>query len=147
MKLLLAWGNEMKTDDGVALALLAQVQPQLPGWICQALPQPGPDLHLHWAGCNEAWLVDAVAAGLPPGHSLICDLLQPWPLELGFASAHGFGLGQALALARELGQLPPRLRLFGVQGASFAPGWGLSSQIQAQLPQLASDLLLALQGT
>ena len=145
MKLLLALGNEMKTDDGIGIALLEQVRDRLPGWTCLTLVQPGPELFCHWATATTVWVIDALDAGWEPGQAGQMDLLQGVEAARFASQAHGFGLAEALALARALGQLPPVLRLFGVQGQSFATGWGLSRQIQGLLPQLASDLLLAIQ--
>ena len=46
------------------------------------------------------------------------------PAELFRASTHHFGLAEAVELARAVGQLPERLVVFGIEGASFGRGRG-----------------------
>lgn len=64
----------------------------------------------------------------------LADLPAPVP----GLSLHGGGLGEVLALARELGDLPP-LVLFGVEPASVELRIGLSPAVSAAL----EDLLVA----
>lgn len=46
---------------------------------------------------------------------------------------HGAGVGEAAALGRALGRGPRRLVVFGVEGADFGPGPGLSPPVEAAL--------------
>ena len=70
----------------------------------------------------------------PPGtiRQLTVDDLESAPDAV---SCHGFGLGEALALARTLGTLPPRLVVFGVELAQAGPGDSLSPSVRAAIPR------------
>ena len=46
-------------------------------------------------------------------------------------STHGFGLAEALELARALGQLPRRCIVYAIEGASFETGAPLSPEVAA----------------
>ncbi len=56
-------------------------------------------------------------------------------------STHALGLGEAIELARALGRLPGRLLVYGVEGADFGTGEGLSPAVTAALGPLADELL------
>jgi hydrogenase maturation protease len=81
-------------------------------------------------------LIDAMRSGSPPGtvRRLTPDDITPAEPASGPVSSHGFGLGQALALARTLGTLPSRLAVFGVELAQTRSGDGLSAPMRAAIP-------------
>ncbi len=55
--------------------------------------------------------------------------LEPLPEKFRSpASSHGWGLAEAIELARALNQLPPRLIVYGIEGKSFDLGLGLSRE-------------------
>ena len=63
-----------------------------------------------------------------------------WPAYQHGLSSHGFGVLDALALARELGSLPRRLDLYGIEIGSANPGEPASKEIQAAALQLALQI-------
>lgn len=82
-------------------------------------------------------LLDAVAMGAEPGtlRRFTAEELARLPAEAPGLSLHGGGLAEVLALARELGSLPP-LVLFGVEPARVEPGIGLSLPVAAAVEAL-----------
>ena len=92
------------------------------------------------AGARGVILLDAVAMGAAPGtlRRFTGAELERLPAEAPGLSLHGSGLAEVLALARELGQLPPLL-LYGVEPARVELGLGLSPAVAAAL----EDLLVA----
>jgi len=88
---------------------------------------------------DTAWvvLVDALQSGGPPGIIRRFDQ-QDWPEYSGGLSSHGFGVLDALTLARELGCLPPRLDLYGIEIGSALPGEAPSGAVQAAIHRLAA---------
>jgi hydrogenase maturation protease len=97
---------------------------------------PGGRLIALLADADFGILIDAMRSRSPPGtvRRLAPDdivLAEPAP---GPVSCHGFGLGQALALARVLGTLPSRLAVFGVELGQTRPGDGLSASVRAAIP-------------
>jgi hypothetical protein len=57
------------------------------------------------------------------------------------SSTHAFGVGEAVELARALGTLPGRLALYGIEGAEFVAGEGLSAEVQAAVEPAAQAVL------
>jgi hydrogenase maturation protease len=98
--------------------------------------RPGGRLIPLLADADFGILIDAMRSGLPPGtvRRLTPDEVARAELAPGALSCHGFGLGQALALARTLGTLPSRLAVFGVELAETRPGDGLSAPVRAAIP-------------
>ena len=92
------------------------------------------------AGARGVILLDAVAMGAAPGtlRRFTGAELERLPAEAPGLSLHGSGLAGVLALARELGGLPP-LVLYGVEPARVELGLGLSPAVAAAL----EDLLVA----
>lgn len=102
-------------------------------WL--VLERPGATLLHYFSGVETLCLIDALnhpAAGV---HRIAPeDLLA----QAGGISSHDFGVAEALLLAERLGQLPPRLIIYGIslpQG-SAAQGWyqTLSGMLQKVLP-------------
>ena len=89
------------------------------------------------AGARGVILLDAVAMGAAPGtlRRFTGAELERLPAEAPGLSLHGSGLAEVLALARELGQLPPLL-LFGVEPLRVELGLGLSPAVVAALEEL-----------
>jgi hydrogenase maturation protease len=95
----------------------------------------------HLAGCQWLLVVDACQSGASPG--AISHLV--WPDErIEFQhdhSSHGIGVGHALRLAEQLGRLPPRVEVFGIQVADCSAGSGLCDEVREAVQRL-TDLLL-----
>jgi hydrogenase maturation protease len=83
-----------------------------------ACDRPGARLLEDLRGASAVLLIDAVRSGAPSGtlHRLDGDAI-PHQLERHI-STHGFGLVEAIALARELNELPQRLMLLGAEMGS-----------------------------
>jgi hydrogenase maturation protease len=47
-----------------------------------------------------------------------------------FASSHAFNLAEAIELGRALGRLPPRLVIYGIEGACFEHGAAPSAAVR-----------------
>lgn len=91
----------------------------------------------------EAVIVDASFSGAPAGTVRRFDLggeRELLPIDSGWSS-HGFGLAEAICLARALGALPPVCVLFTIEGEGFAPGAPLSAAAQAGAVAAAARIL------
>jgi hydrogenase maturation protease len=55
-------------------------------------------------------------------------------------STHGFGLAEAIELARALGGLPPRCVVYAIEGSSFEEGAALSPPVVAAAAEVARRL-------
>jgi hydrogenase maturation protease len=91
------------------------------------------------AGVDTLVVVDACDAGLAPGGVLIRD--WPWPCEeRGKASSHGLGIEAVLRLAEQLGRIPSRVVLFGVQTNRLEESPDLSGALAGVLPGIEDQL-------
>jgi hydrogenase maturation protease len=92
-----------------------------------------------WQGADAVILVDAVRGGGRPGEIYRFPVHErPLPAELfPAASSHAWGVAQAVALGRVLGQLPPYLVVYGLEGVNFGLGQELSPTVAEAVPEAA----------
>lgn len=85
-----------------------------------------------WGPEDAVWLVDAVSSGAAPGTVHRIDAsARALPAEIFRASTHHLGVPEAIEIARALGRLPARLVVYGIEGASFDAGRGLTPEVAA----------------
>jgi hydrogenase maturation protease len=143
--LVIGIGNLYRHDDAAGLAVAARIrEAALPGVAVQELEGEPVSLIDAWRGAALVYLVDAVsAAGGTPGTVHRFDAAAgPLPPPLRCRGTHAFSLADAIELGRALGQLPPRLIAYGIEGADFSAGTGLSPHA-AQGVSAATGRLLA----
>jgi hydrogenase maturation protease len=102
----------------------------------EKLDRPGASLIPLLAGTAWVILIDAMQGGGRVGDIVRFDQ-KDWPQYCHGLSSHGFGVLEALSLARELGGLPSRLDLYGIEIGPVGPGDHVRSEIQAAAQQLA----------
>ena len=96
-----------------------------------------------WHGASAAVVVDAVNSGAAPGTLHRFDASEAAvPGRVFRSSTHAFGVGEAIELARALGKLPPRIVVYGIEGAGFGGGESLSPPVEAAVRH-AADAVLA----
>jgi hydrogenase maturation protease len=130
--LVIGVGNEYRSDDGVGLAVIRALKAKgLPDTLLMESNGDGAALMEAWATAPKVILIDAVYSHAKPGtiHRFNA-LTQSIPTGLSFPSTHTFSVGEALALARTLNQLPSSLIVYGIEGKSFIAGVGLSSEVE-----------------
>ncbi len=137
----LAVGNSFYGDDGVGAAVLDQIR--------KADTFPGADLfdahtdalslldHLTPGELNV--IIDAADMGLPPGE---VAWFRPEDVNMRInsdhLSMHGFGLAETFAMAAQLGCLPERIIIVGVQPQCIEINKGLSDVVAAAVPRVIS---------
>lgn len=135
-------GNAWRRDDAAGLEvarLLRRLDP--PGVSVLELTGEPATLIDSWAGAGRVLVVDSVSSGLRPGSLHAFEAAGgPLPAELFRSSTHVLGVAEAIELARELGRLPDRLVVYGIEGESFGPGEGLTPDVRAEVERLASEL-------
>jgi hydrogenase maturation protease len=138
--LVIGIGNIFRGDDAAGLIAARRLRElELPG--VEVLERDGDvaNLEANWQGAARVIVVDAVAATGQGGtiHRFEAHS-APLPRKL-FAtccSCHAFGLAQQIEVARALGQLPPRLIVYGIEGRDFTLGSRLSPEVAAALPEV-----------
>jgi hydrogenase maturation protease len=137
-------GNEMRSDDAAGLQAARRLRPLVHGGRVSVVEHEGEALGLlaRLQGVRAAILIDAIRSGAPAGTIHRVDAgAAPIPGELrSSSSTHAVGVAEALELARELGSLPERVLLYGIEGRCFDAGVTLSDEVLAALPALVAEL-------
>ena len=140
-------GNRMRRDDGIGLAVAAQLENNPPP-MTSITSLEGDCFRLLdiWRKSERVYVVDATL-GSEPGRIQRVDCSR-WqmPSELAGGSTHGFGVWQAVQLARSLGRLPEHLVIVAVTGADFGLGEGLSPPVKRAVPEVVDFLRRELQS-
>jgi hydrogenase maturation protease len=140
--LVIGVGNSYRGDDGVGPAVLALLrEEELPGVRLLECDGDCSALLDAWCGANTAVLIDAVSSGVPPGTVYRFDALaRVLPRDVSFQSTHAFGVAEALALGRTLGQLPANLIIYAIEGKTFTTGIGLSPEVELAVQEVAQQV-------
>jgi hydrogenase maturation protease len=137
-------GNPYRSDDGVGPEVVRRVDAAAPRWV-EVLEHDGEPAGLldAWDEADLAVVVDAVSSpGVSPGHLHRAEMTGANDLTSSWAvSSHGISPGVAIELAGALGRLPRRLVLYGIQGKTFAPGLGLSTEVEASVERVVDRIL------
>lgn len=138
--LLIGLGNPDRGDDAVGLQVARRLAARgLPG---VAVAEADGDLLAlldRWADAARVVVVDAAEPAGQPGRVHRLDpIAGPLPRELRLGSTHGFGLAEAVELARTLGRLPARLTIFAIEAACFEHGAALSAPVAASVAAAAA---------
>ena len=124
-------GNPDRGDDGVGHVVAYALRAQCPrGTLVMTHSGEATSLLAAMDGAARVLIVDACQSGASAGTLHRLDVTkEPLPAgRLGFSS-HGFGLAEAIELARALGQLPRQCLVYAIEGAVFDVGTGLSPAV------------------
>jgi hydrogenase maturation protease len=134
-------GNHWRSDDaaGLAAARLLRERARDAGLarVLDVREQQGEPLGLleTWRDARAVIVLDAVRSGAVPGTVHRVDVgAGPVPAALrNSTSTHAVGVAEAIELARTLGTLPEHALVYGIEGARFEAGAGLSPAVRAAL--------------
>lgn len=140
--MIIGCGNADRGDDRAGLLVVRRLR---------ALGMDAREQSGEAAGLLEAWktvpagqpviVVDAVVTGSPPGSIFRWDAAAaPLSIKSLRCSTHGFGVGEAVELARVLGKLPQELLIYGIEGARFEPGAEPSPEVLRAVDELAGRI-------
>jgi hydrogenase maturation protease len=131
--LVIGLGSRLRGDDAAGLEVARRL-----GAPARAYEGEAIGLLDLWEGATAVVLVDTVRSGARPGTIHRIDTSsEPMPTRFRRTSSHAIGVAEAIELARTLGKLPPRVVVYGVEGARFQAGAGLSAEVAAVLDELA----------
>ncbi len=140
--LILGIGSPSGDDQAgwlVANALKEMGADSIAGVVVDKLDRPGANLVARFESANHVVLIDAMQSGDAIG-TIRRFGQQDWPAYRGGLSSHGFGVLAALVLARELGSLPGRVDLYGIEIAAASPGDPPGEAIRTAVQQLARQI-------
>lgn len=128
----MALGNRDRGDDGAALVVAGRLSPEAEVVMAG---RPGADLLDHLALGGPCLVLDVTWSDAPSGtlHTIPLEDLRPGLLPDRSLSSHGFGPGEALALARVLGREIPRGYFVGIEGHRYDIGQRLSPEVEGRL--------------
>jgi hydrogenase maturation protease len=145
--LVLGLGNSLRGDDGIGPRVVEQlIERGLPVEV-EALDAGTAGLDLLYlltesrpgggGGPRRVIIIDAADVGLEAGQFV---RFRPGEADLRGAGegagSHEAGLAEVLELARALERPLPEIVIFGVQPGSLEWGTGLTSKVEAAVPQL-----------
>jgi hydrogenase maturation protease len=94
------------------------------------------------SGSDNIYLIGAIATGGAKGSFLRFDVnSEPLPSRLLYASRHLFSVSEALELSRTFGRLPAQCILYGIVGADFSQGEGMSREVRRACETVAHMIL------
>jgi hydrogenase maturation protease len=145
-RLIIGIGNAFRGDDGVGLIVAQRLRAlALPDVTVLEQSGEGTALVEAWKAAEQVIVVDALSSGSEPGTIHRFEAGQkPLPAHFSAGSTHAFGLAEAVELARQLDRLPPGLVIYGIEARDFAPGTGLSPEVETAAAALIEQIALEL---
>ncbi len=141
--LIIGIGNDYRSDDAVGLTIARRLRRRLKA-TAKVIEQSGEGASLieAWRGAVSVVVIDAVMSGAAPG-TIHCFEAhsQKLPKIFFHCSTHAFSLAEAIELTRALGELPPRLVVYGIEAKNLAAGVGLSAEVEEAACQLEERML------
>ncbi len=132
-------GNADRGDDGAGI-LVAR---RLCGLGLDSMEHSGDGLALIelWQGSDDVVVVDAMQSGAAPGTVSVWEAgSESLRAENCGCSTHGFGPAEAIEIARAVGRLPRRIRVYGIEAAQFAPGSAAGREVLEAVGRVADEL-------
>ena len=137
-RILIGIGNEYRGDDGLGVMVAREFRRRAyAGLTVVEQSGEGASLIAAWQGAECVLIVDAAACGDPPGTIYRFDVRNKrLPTGCCHCSSHAFGLAEAVEMARNLKELPPRMVVYAIEGESYDQETGLSSAVVKCVPGL-----------
>ncbi|HEV2690218.1 MAG TPA: hydrogenase maturation protease, partial [Bryobacteraceae bacterium] len=138
LPLIIGCGNPDRGDDGAGFLVAGRLREL--GF--PAVQHTGDGLALLdvWHGADDVILVDAMVSGADPGSVWVWDAETAPPGSKCYrGSTHVFGPGEAVELARVLGRLPARLKVYGIEASRFDHGAPVSSEVLAGVDRVVGE--------
>jgi len=139
-------GNPLRKDDGVGIILLKRLQERKKEFPKNVIFVDGGTgginiLHL-FAGFDIVLIIDAVDYKEKPGQSKVftVDEIQSQKTQIRW-STHEADFLTVLELSKQLGELPQKLFIFGVQQKDFSYGNQLSNELTTVFEEVYKKLV------
>jgi hydrogenase maturation protease len=141
--LIIGCGNRERGDDAAGVLVLEKLRglaAECAGVRLKTCSGEATELMESWDADDEVVLIDAVVTGAEIG-TVHCWRGNTLP-QAGSSSAstHGFGIHEAISLAKALDRLPKSLRVYGIEGRQFATGSTMSAEVRRAVARLAEQI-------
>ena len=140
-------GNRFRGDDAAGLAAAERLRERLPE--ARVVEREGDLARLldDWEGEDAVIVVDAMSSDAPAGTVRRFEAHRaPLPAAFARGSTHALGVAESVELARALGKLPPRVVIYGIEGARFRAGEGLSEAASSGVETVVEAVARELRG-
>lgn len=136
-------GHPFRGDDALGPEVVSLLQKRLPKSVqLKAILGDIAELLSIFEEFTHVYIVDAVySQRVPPGTPFRVDGSKIKDVSKHCrTSTHAFDISQAIELATNLGLLPHKLVIYGIEGENFEHGNYLSSSVCAQVEKLCDEL-------
>ena len=143
LNLIVGIGNRARGDDAAGLEVARRLMSHpLRGWEIRETDGEPTRLMEMWNGRERVIAVDAVVTGnAPVGTVHQWDASETQLPTLGnVSSSHALGLSEAIELARVLNQLPPKVRVIGIEGTSYEMSENISPAVEKAIGDVVKKL-------
>lgn len=137
--LIIGCGNRQRGDD--AAGIIAGERLRALGIAVELCAGEASELMEIWTGAEDVIVIDAVVTSAPVGSIHVWDGRPPLGRDKSCRSTHGLGVAEAIELARALDSLPPKLRVFGIEGQKFALGSAMSPEVERAVEEIVSRIV------
>ena len=136
--LIVAYGNPLRSDDGIAWHAAEILRRQFPPPPIEILcvHQLAPELAEAASRVDDLIFIDAACDG-EPGR---IDVAEVGPAGEPASFSHQLTPGQIVALCQQLYDVLPRAFTISIAGKSFEHGDALSDELRAVLPRLVGKV-------
>jgi hydrogenase maturation protease len=140
--LVIGIGNTYRSDDAAGILVARAIgELGLPGVRAVEAVGEGAALMEAWKDARIVFVIDAVSSNSPPGMVHRLDAVNTRiPSEFFHYSTHAFSIAEAVELARALGQLPPRMVIYGIEGKEFSAGTSVSPEVRKGIQEVTERL-------
>lgn len=134
-KLVIGIGNPDRGDDAAGILAVRRLRSMkvIERADCS-------DLIDLWDGAEDVIVIDAMRSGRTPGTVMRFDAIAESLPTRTFPSTHNFGIAETVELARVLGRLPERMRIYGIEAGDFTHGTGPSPEVVAAAASVADEI-------
>jgi hydrogenase maturation protease len=136
--LIIGCGNPNRGDDGAGVMVAERLRER--GVNAEICTGEALELIEAWNGADDVVVVDAVVTGAPAGKVWLWDGGAVTTQGTISISTHGFGVAEAMRLARIIDRLPKRLRIFGIEARQFDFGSEMSPEVMCGVKELAEQI-------
>jgi hydrogenase maturation protease len=135
-------GNDFRNDDGVGISIVRELQKRsFPNVTFLELSGEGTELMDAWKNAEEVYIFDAVSSGAEPGTIFEFNAIEEEiPSDFFNYSTHNFSLAEAVELSRIINQLPPVLKILGIEGRDFSDGLQLSPEVKTSADKILQNI-------
>jgi len=146
----LGLGNPLMADEGIGVYLVERLTESAAAYPAVDFVDAGTggvSILYHIEGRRKAIMIDCALMDEPPGaiRRFTPEEVQSTKV-LAHQSLHEADLMRIIAMARQLGQAPDQIVIFGIQPERVEPGLGLSRTLTERIDEYISMILHELES-